>query len=270
MLNEAQRDQFNEEGYVIIPGINESVYDRVRVAAERATSKSRAGSWPHVRMVDSAGPLDIWGVSNLLHPDLGEPAFADYLATDEVLETAGDLLPGPLRLSLTNMLVNPALRDHAIGWHRDTAEPDISGEAELALLRKNLNHTQWNAAIYPESCLRIVPGSQARNITDAERNILVNHPFEPMPGELRVHLHEGETVYYNAFLLHKGDYRKDQRRLTLHAALVLSGPGDAFGLHYDAVAFMEAPDFRDSLPAALHPLLDHWLEFAERVKASRT
>jgi len=115
MLNEAQRDQFNEEGYVIIPGINESVYDRVRVAAERATSKSRAGSWPHVRMVDSAGPLDIWGVSNLLHPDLGEPAFADYLATDEVLETAGDLLPGPLRLSLTNMLVNPALHDHTIG-----------------------------------------------------------------------------------------------------------------------------------------------------------
>ena len=269
MLNEAQRDQFNEEGYVIIPGINESVYDKVKAAAERATSRARAGQWPHVRMVDSVGPLDIWGVSNLLHPDLGEPAFADYLATDEVLETAGDLLPGPLRLSLTNMLVNPALRDHAIGWHRDTAEPDISGEAELALLRKNLNHTQWNAAIYPESCLRIVPGSHARNITDAERNILVNHPFDPMPGELRVHLQEGETVYYNAFLLHKGDYSIDQRRLTLHAALVLSGPGDAFGMHYDAVAFMEAPDFRDSLPAALHPLLDHWLEFAERVKASR-
>jgi hypothetical protein len=269
MLDKAQLEQFYEDGYVIIPGINESVYDRVKAAAERATAKARDGVWPDVRVVGGDGPRDIWGVSNLLHPDLGEPAFADYLATDEVLETAGDLLPGPLRLSLTNMLVNPALRNHAIRWHRDTDEPGLSGEEELALLRKSMNHTQWNAAIHAESCLRIVPGSHTRNITDAERDILVNRPFEPMPGELKVHLQEGETVYYNALLLHKGDYPKDQRRLTLHAAIVLSCPDDMFGLHYDAVKFMEAPDFRSGLPAALHPLLDNWLAFAERVKASR-
>ena len=66
---------------------------------------------------------------------------------------------------------------------------------------------------------------------DAERDVLMNHPFKPMSGEQTVHLQEGDAVHYNAQLLRKGDYRKDQRRLTLHAALVLSCPEDNFGLH---------------------------------------
>jgi hypothetical protein len=270
MLSESQLTQFNDEGYVIIDGINASVYDEVKEAAERAVAKARRQDWPHIRQVTSDGPFDIWGVSNLLDPELDESAFGDYLATPEVLDTARVLLNDrPLRLGLTNMLVSPTNRDFAISWHRDGFDNSWSGDLELEHLRRTQDHTQWNAAIHAESCLRIVPGTHARNITDAERDVLVNRPFDAMLGELRVDLSEGQAVYYNALMLHKGDYPRNQRRLTLHANLNCCGPEDNFALHYDAVRFMEADSFREGLPAPLHPLLDNWMKFAARIIASR-
>ena len=46
MLDRAQLEQFNEDGYVIIPGINESVYDRVKAAGNSVCGLRPTGYAP--------------------------------------------------------------------------------------------------------------------------------------------------------------------------------------------------------------------------------
>jgi hypothetical protein len=267
MITDSQLRQFREDGFVIIPGIAPALLGELQAAAERVTERARRGDWANVR---KCGDGDIWGVSSLLHPDLGEPVFARYLASPEVLDTCAALLPGePLRLSLTNMLVNPAKADYEIGWHRDASTPNLSPEAEMAMLQGHMASVQWNAALFAESCLRFVPGSHRRHLTTEERRIWASDALAPMPGELRVHLEPGQTIYYNSRGLHKGDYPMRCKRLTLHANIV-SLNAKPFAGHYHWVSYMAEPGFGDRLPPALRPLHQNWLTFAAQIKALET
>ena len=76
-----------------------------------------------------------------------------------------------------------------------------------------------------------------------------------------VRLSEGQGVYYNNLLIHRGVYPAGRRRATLHAALTPVGT-TRYRLVYDALRWMERPGFRETLPARLRPLYDHWLDFA--------
>ena len=124
MLTREQRQHFKEQGYLIIDhAVPADLFEPLRQATARVTARTRQGRWPYKR---DAGNADIWGVSHLLHPDLAEPVFARYMATPVVLDTVADLLGisreeknALLQLELVNMLVNPAQRDHEIGWHRN-------------------------------------------------------------------------------------------------------------------------------------------------------
>lgn len=263
MLSDRQLQHFRDEGYVIIQGVAPGLLEELRAASERAVAKARRGEWPHVR---ACGEGDIWGVSSLLDPALGEPAFMRYMAAPEVLGTCAALLPGePLRLSLTNMLVNPVKADYQIGWHRDAGSPKQQPDEEMKMLNGHMKGVQWNAALFAESCLRFVPGSHRRPITDAERDVWMNRPLDPMPGELRVRLEPGQAVYYNALGLHKGDYPTTTKRITLHANIVSLNDAPFAG-HYHWVKFMEEPGFARSLPPALRPLHENWLKFAQQIK----
>lgn len=263
MITPQQLTHFREQGYVIVEGVAPGMLSELREASERVVARARRGEWPHVR---TCGEGDIWGVSSLLNPDLGESVFARYLAAPQVLDTCRALQPDePLRLSLTNMLVNPVKADYAIGWHRDKGTPAQTPAEEMADLNGLMGGLQWNAALYAESCLRFVPGSHRRLLTDAERDIWANHAMDPMPGEVRVKLEPGQAVYYNALGLHKGDYPTTTKRITLHANF--SSMNDTpFAGHYHWVRFMEAPGFADSLPASLRPLYNNWLKFAQIIK----
>ncbi len=261
MLNAAQLDQFHELGFVVIDGFASELFDPLRKATDRVIKRTRAGTWAARKCPNG----DVWGVSGLLDPKLEEPIFAMYMATPHVIDVSADLLGDRnLRLSLTNLLCNPQVSDYAIAWHRDSGNPRDSGEKELRHLNQMQYGVQWNGALYEESCLRVVPKTHRRNLNAAERDVLHNRPMDPMPGELIVKLRAGETVYYNANLLHRGVYPCGTRRETLHANLVSMKSPVPFKLHYEAVKFMEVPGFKNTIPAALHPLLDNWLLFAKQ------
>ena len=53
----------------------------LRAATARVTARTRAGEWPHKRR---ASDDDIWGVSHLLHPELAEPIFAEYMGISQM------------------------------------------------------------------------------------------------------------------------------------------------------------------------------------------
>jgi ectoine hydroxylase-related dioxygenase (phytanoyl-CoA dioxygenase family) len=264
ILTSAQRKQFVEEGYLVIDqAVEPALMEPLRAAAARVTEKTRSGIWPHK---GANGEDDIWGVGHLLHPDLGEPVFAEYLASAPALDVATELLGPALRLSLVNMLVNPAKRDFPSDWHRDQLKQEVPPEEEEAILARLQDGVQWNAALYDEACLLIVPGSHRRAATPEEREIQFRRPLDPMPGEMAVQLAAGQGVYHNAQILHRGRYPVGQRRETLHACLHRYPSDELIPFHYHFVRWMETPGFRATLPERLLPLHDNWLHFAEAVK----
>src|SRR6202011_1578229 len=147
------------------------------------------------------------------------PIFAEYMASDPVLNVASALLGPELRLSLLHLFVNPSKHDFAIAWHRDLLHEELPPEEEEALLATRQDCLQWNTALYDEACLRIVPGSHRRASTPAEREVWFRSPEERMPGELVVKLKAGQGIYYSEQLLHRGVYPAGERRETLHACL---------------------------------------------------
>src|ERR1700743_2892030 len=95
-----QKLQFEDEGFVIIPGlVTPESFPRLERACADVISRTRVGSWPHRRTVGKqfppygTGNPDSWGVQHVMHPDLAQPAFAQWYTSNEVV-TAVQMLLG--------------------------------------------------------------------------------------------------------------------------------------------------------------------------------
>lgn len=165
-MSTAFKTLYDAQGFVVVPSlIPPSLFDDLRVAAERAIARTRSGQWAHRRTVgrqfppfDESNP-DSWGVQHVMHPALDEPVFARWYTSDELTKTVAELLaceqedlqmgefsfharPGPLadrrgnytRTELFNMLINPETHDFALRWHRDDVREDATEEQEQEAL----------------------------------------------------------------------------------------------------------------------------------------
>ncbi|PLB51101.1 phytanoyl-CoA dioxygenase family protein [Aspergillus steynii IBT 23096] len=251
-LTALQRD-----GFVVIPSLlNPTEVSEFRAVATAATTKTRAGEWPHFRTVPKQFPPwpttpppasegGIWGVQHLLHPEMpGRGEFARFYFSEKVLAVAEELLglgagrgetgeEEPLVMELFNLLVAPETKDFELRWHRDDIPDTVTTEEEERLLHAKSpggkqSHAQYNLALCPDASLIVVPGSHRRVRTEAERAAA---PYEPnMPGQLVVELQPGDAVFYDSNILHRGSYQAkpeggEESRLTLHGSIGLKGSG---------------------------------------------
>jgi hypothetical protein len=286
-LSIEQLRQYCEEGYCIVEdAIPAHLLDSLRCATSRIIARSRQAEWPNARMCTAQGgeaipggpdPTDIWGASNLLQFGFehGEPAFAQYI--DTVIDAVGDILcihaverATSLQLGLVNLLCEPRTAAHELPWHRDSfvghepAEPELhcnpSAEFEAQKLLSRCfggdSSTQWNAALYPDSCLRIVPGSHRRLRTAHEVGI-TRSLFDPpplrrgcceLPGEVSVELQVGQAVYFQSYLLHRGVYSTTSRRASIHASMSLAQPPAERKAELSPDDHMATPGFVEYLP----------------------
>ncbi|GJE93606.1 hypothetical protein PsYK624_097660 [Phanerochaete sordida] len=255
---------YDTQGFVVIPDlIPPAQFPELFAAAERATARTREGAWPHRRTVgrqfppfDESGTPDVWGVQHIMHPALGERAFAEWYTSDALLRTACELMgcgKKELQMELFNMLVNPERADFALRWHRDDVREDATEDEEREALGKWHYGVQWNTALLEDSCLFVVPGSHAVPRTPEQRthSSTLAAPKDPMdmPGAIRVVLKPGETAFYNSNILHCATYSSSAPRLTLHACIGCTRGGStrARNILQHGLAWMEGDEFRDSL-----------------------
>ena len=99
MIADDIKSLYDKQGYVIVPSLIPTELDTpLREATERAISKTRSGEWPHRRTVGKQFPPyndnnpDSWGVQHLMHPDLGEPIFAEWYTSEALVRTICRLL----------------------------------------------------------------------------------------------------------------------------------------------------------------------------------
>ncbi|KAG8623234.1 hypothetical protein KVT40_008210 [Elsinoe batatas] len=229
------RHALETKGYVILPSIlTPSELSTLRTAATSATNLARTSQWPHIRTLpkqfppwpSTPGPEGIWGVQHLLHPSLpSSPTFTASYFHPAILTAVCEILSTPpsadrLVMELYNLLVTPD-RDFALRWHRDDMPPSASPAEEEERLSKPILHTQWNLALYDDESLVVVPGSQKRARTQAERDA---GPYEDvMEGMEVVRMKAGDVVFYDNNILHTGRYKSDRERATLHGSIGLKG-----------------------------------------------
>lgn len=116
------KEIYDDQGYVVVQGLLPAeIFPELQEACTRAIARTREGSWKHRRVVGkqfppfgafgailrsyldtrklnyspvSAGDAnpDSWGVQHIMHPDLAEPAFAKWYASDKLRGVAKELL----------------------------------------------------------------------------------------------------------------------------------------------------------------------------------
>lgn len=100
-MMDALREQYDQQGYVIIPDfLDPSELVVLRSATDRVVTKTRSGEWPYRRIRGKQFPPfetdeevpDVWGVQHVMHPDLGERNFATWYASRRLVDVAKGLL----------------------------------------------------------------------------------------------------------------------------------------------------------------------------------
>lgn len=225
-------DRLNTDGFVLIPSLlSPDQLSTLRKASSETIDLARAGKWPSVRTLPKQFPPwnispganpaadGIWGVQFLMHPSLPHSqTFIKSYFSSAIVEIIKELLQcsdDDLVLELYNLLVRPD-RDFELSWHRDDIPATATAEEELARLQQPAWSAQWNLALYDDQSLIVVPGSHVRARTEQERNV---DKYGKVDGEIRVQQKAGDVVFYNNNIFHRGAYKADVERMTLHGSM---------------------------------------------------
>ena len=224
------RDQFLEEGYVILRGvIPPQQLEGLRRAHEVLVERQKE-IWARQRGPDDP-PGGVWETH--AQPRLNLGALADQIDAQTIgaveiwlhenMQGVSSRLLGVEDAAVTEMMVmcNP-VRDHETaghrGWHRDFYPPHtapLQGYAD-DILENGPRYIQWNLPLYDDSVLWVVPGSHARLNTAKENAALNSDARTPVPGAVQTHLAAGDGVAYILPLLHWGSRYNARMRRTIH------------------------------------------------------
>ncbi|ORX46054.1 hypothetical protein DM01DRAFT_1311292 [Hesseltinella vesiculosa] len=252
-------------GYVIVDNlIPDEMMPRLKAATERVVDRARKGEWHHCRTVGKQFPpwteednVDVWGVQFMMHPELQEAVFMEWYGSEPLLAAVQQLLDcsrEQLQFELFNLLINPRDNDFDLTWHRDAVTAECPEDEEREKLKIPHYGTQWNTALYEDDCLYVVPNSHRRVRTAEERDITINDPkSHNMPGQIRVNLKPGQTVFYDNNILHRAAYFKSKKRHTLHACMGTTEGGDhrANNIFQHGLGWLDTDDFRATLVESL-------------------
>ncbi|KIN02215.1 hypothetical protein OIDMADRAFT_162226 [Oidiodendron maius Zn] len=237
MTQTSYLDALKRDGFVVVPSIlTPEQLASLRAAAADTIALARAGNWPYVRtlpkqfppwnIAPGANPAaeGIWGVQFMMHPKLpASKIFIENYFSSPIVNIVKELLQcgdDELVLELFNLLCRPD-RDFELTWHRDDIPPTATAEQELERLHQPAWSAQWNLALYDDQSLIAIPGSHLRARTQVERD--ADPKATGLPGETRVQLKAGDVVFYNNNIFHRGAYKADTERMTLHGSIGHAG-----------------------------------------------
>ncbi len=224
------RDQFLEEGYVILRGVIPPQQLEGLQRAHEVLVERQKEIWARERGPDDP-PGGVWETH--AQPRLNLGALADQIDAQTIgaveiwlhenMQGVSSRLLGVEDAAVTEMMVmcNP-VRDHETaghrGWHRDFYPPHtapLQGYAD-DILENGPRYVQWNLPLYDDNVLWVVPGSHARLNTAEENAALNSDARTPVPGAVQTHLAAGDGVAYILPLLHWGSRYNAKMRRTIH------------------------------------------------------
>ena len=204
-------------------------------------------------------PSVIWG---LLAPEYGEPIFADHLISEPIASYARVFLGEELRLGGVSLFTTANQVPYDTGWHRDLggADKGASEAEELALLNRPKTVLKWHVALVEDPCLWIVPGSQRRYRTEAERVALVEETHAPLASAEAIALKRGQPVIWDGATIHRGWAPEGiEERLSLVGSLRQYRGDEPPEKEIDErFAWLLAENIRETLPEKMQLYYDRW------------
>ena len=261
-LKQQYVDKYHEQGYVVVDdAVDPDMMDELEAAGRRVRDKIRAGEVDvHSILGENREPQVIWG---LIAPEFRESIFAEYLISEPVEAYTHAFLGQELRLGWAVIFCTGNQVPYDSTWHRDlgSADKGASAEEELALLNySQYNLVKWHLALVDDPCFRVVPGSHRRYRTEAEREVLIERPRDPMPGERTIEVKRGQTVFWNGKTIHRGVTPEGlKERMSLHGGMAQYREDDPPEEKLDErFRWRLSPNLRENLPAKMQLYYDRW------------
>jgi len=217
--------QFKQDGYFI----DRNVFDAdelaaLRELAGRVQATAKQHQYPGTRFwyagherrddIPAAQRAEAtWGINELPRKELFEPKLVDVFAHPRVHAAMHALLDQPRAWGI-KMLWNPRLYSYDLRWHRDQVPRELYDWCHHKPQAQD--HVQFNAALEPDNCFLVVPGSHRRALTQQEWHALEHEKTAKLDGEVVAELEPGDILYMDAHALHRGRCDKNTPRLTLH------------------------------------------------------
>ncbi len=230
--SEQHRDEYITAGLTVLRGvIPVSLLADLRRETDKARAIARLNSGPQSQRLQP-----VYGYEELDHR-----SFRDFLGLPGMQATVEGIL-GISHQASDNMgvLLEPAQNPWCTNWHRDVAH-HIAGldmQSFQPAARDLRMFNQFNAALYDDHSLWIVPGSHNREDTPEERacfptampvapelsedasveereRVCLEYSYR-MPGAVPVVLFAGDCAFYRASGWHLGNYVPYTKRATLH------------------------------------------------------
>lgn len=236
------RDEYAERGFTVLRGaIPADLVERLRRAAEEVRSVTRAAQGPGATR-PPGGYVGGRLTQDFTH-QIDIAAFEEFEACPAIRQFV-DATLGPDHQNdhdAFTILFEAEDREWVQSWHRDYRDnvPWIDHDAWAALVEDLAYFNQFNAALYHDISLWLVPGSHRRPDTAEEAAVVARTAatapvwvdgvttaagyaraaadyLEAMPGGHRVVLAPGDVAMYRDSSLHLGHYLPTVRRATLH------------------------------------------------------
>jgi hypothetical protein len=144
----------------------------------------------------------------LLHPDLYEPEFTDYLNNEKLLSSLASILGKDLRVAGLKAIWSPIHVDYDLIWHRDGPDDIYSEDGSQP-------HIQFNTALNRDESFRVIRGSHLRPLTELEQ-AQARVGVEPLPDEVQCVLEPGDVLFMHSKTFHRGRALIGSNRRTLH------------------------------------------------------
>jgi len=253
-----EMEEYGSRGWTVVDGlVAPGFFDEIEAACRRVKARVRSGEVDvYTHWARDGEP---WCIRGLIAPQFAEPIFAEFLRYEPFIQRAHAYLGQELRLGWIDLRTNTHDEDLPGAWHRDIGARDPDPASELDFIRKPMANLRWYLALVDDECLQIVPRSQHRPRTAAERRVLSEAPHDDIPGQEVVRLEAGQVLFWDGNTIHRGNMTKDVERLTLAASWQKHGDDDApVEKVDDRFAWRLSEDVRAALPEGLHRYYDRW------------
>lgn len=212
MLDESEKRQFRDEGYLVRPVLAASeVAERIAQIEAAVRERDAAARMFNLQFLQPG--KDVRAIQNLVCDARITGVVADLLGGGDIVVDGASLFYGEAGV------------DYRQGWHRDLMQiPDAEIDPRWFSDAHFHNYVQVNLPLGEDGCLWIVPGSHRRAFDAAERAIfgddLRTAPVDAQP-ELsagrQIVAPPGHAVFYNNYAIHRGyGGVLARRRITLH------------------------------------------------------
>ncbi|MBW7453290.1 phytanoyl-CoA dioxygenase family protein [Paenibacillus sepulcri] len=227
MLTEEEIERYKEDGILVLKGMvppeklpeYRNAYERMveKVQADPDRRKKYGARFigktnNHSHELDEASKAECWGADFLLHPELYEPVFTDYLENERLINSVKSLLGPDIGLYGLKAIWSPASVTYDLRWHRDGRQDVYSTDGGIPP-----GWLQFNTALYREESFRVVRGSHRRPLTDEENARYGT--VEEVAGEEVCALEAGDVMFMHQAVLHRGRADASSRRRALHYIL---------------------------------------------------